>query len=50
MTFNKATAATLAGAIVTGAAAIWGISAELQGAIQTILTALLVYFVPNAGN
>lgn len=45
--FNKATAATVAGAIVTLAAAFVTLDAPLQGAIQTVLTAVLVYLIPN---
>ncbi len=47
--FNKATAAALAGALVTAAAALWPLGGELQGALQTVLTAALVWLVPNVG-
>lgn len=46
--FNKATAAALAGTLVTLAAALWPLEGELQGALQTVLTAALVWLVPNA--
>jgi hypothetical protein len=39
--FNKASAAALAGTLVTLAAAFWPLESELQGALQTVL-------VPNA--
>lgn len=45
--FNKATAAALAGALVTVIAAFMPMSSELQGAAQTVVTALLVLIVPN---
>ena len=45
--FNKATAAVLAGALVTAAAAFWPLESELQGALQTVLTTALVWLVPN---
>ena len=45
--FNKATAAAVAGAVVTVLGAVFALDADLQGAIQTVLTALLVYFIPN---
>ncbi len=47
--FNKATAAALAGALVTAAAALWPLEGGLQGALQTVLTAALVWLVPNVG-
>ena len=56
-TFNKASAAVVSGAIVTliGALIAPGdealgtdpLGADLLGAVQTLLTALLVYLVPN---
>lgn len=46
--YNKATAAALAGALVTLAAAVWPLGSELQGALQTVLTTALVWLVPNA--
>ncbi len=45
--FNKATAAALAGALVTVVAALWPLESELQGALQTVLTTALVWLVPN---
>lgn len=46
--FNKATAAILAGAVVTVVGAFFSLDADLLGALQTVLTAALVYFVPNS--
>lgn len=45
--FNKASAAAVSGALVTLAGAFVALDGELQGAAQTLLTALLVYLVPN---
>mgnify|MGYP001051729879 CR=1 FL=1 len=50
--YNKATYGTLAGAITTlifYALAQYGVTADLevQGAVTTIIVALMVYFVPN---
>lgn len=48
--FNKTTAAVIAGALVTVAAAFVPAdykTPELVGAGQTLITAALVYFVPN---
>lgn len=49
-TYNKTTAAVLAGAVVTIAAvalpAEWK-SAEVLTAAQTIITAIIVFLVPN---
>lgn len=45
--FNKATAAALAGALLTAVAAFWPLESELQGALQTVLTTALVWLVPN---
>ncbi len=45
--FNKATAAALAGAVVTIIGAFVALDPEVQSAIQTLLVAALVYFVPN---
>lgn len=45
--FNKATAAALAGALVTAVAAFWPLESELLGALQTVLTTVLVWLVPN---
>ena len=47
--YNKATAAALAGAVIAAIAAFWPLGSELQGALQTVLTTLLVWLVPNAG-
>lgn len=44
---NKATAAALAGAVVTVIGALTTLDAEALGAIQTLLVAALVYFVSN---
>lgn len=46
--FNKATAAVLAGAVTTIAGALFAVDGETLGAIQTLLTAALVWLVPNA--
>jgi hypothetical protein len=45
--FNKATAAALAGALITAIAAVWPLDSELQGALQTVMTTALVWLVPN---
>lgn len=45
--WNKATAAVVAGAVVTLIGAFVALDPELMGAIQTVLTAALVYFIPN---
>lgn len=45
--YNKTTAAVLSGAVVTIAAAYLPMSPEVIAAAQTLITALLVYFVPN---
>ena len=45
--FNKATAAVLAGAVVTIIGAFWQPDPTVLGAIQTLITAGLVYLVPN---
>jgi hypothetical protein len=45
--YNKATAAALAGALITAVAAFWPLESELQGALQTVLTTVLVWLVPN---
>jgi uncharacterized protein (DUF736 family) len=44
---NKTTAAALAGAAVTVIGALTTLDTEALGAIQTLLVAALVYFVPN---
>ena len=51
---NKAWAATIAGAIVTISVVIakqfnFEVSADLASAVQTLLVAGLVYFVPHGG-
>ena len=45
--YNKATAAVLAGAVVTLVGAFATVDGETLGAIQTLLTAALVWLVPN---
>lgn len=46
--YNKATAAALAGAIVTAIGALLpGADPTLLGAVQTVITAGLVFLVPN---
>lgn len=45
--FNKATAAAIAGAVATLAAAFVPMGAELQGAVHTVLTAFFVWLIPN---
>ena len=49
--FNKATAAAIAGAVVTAVTAFWPgletLDHELPAAITTVLTVILVYLVPN---
>jgi len=46
---NKTTAAVLAGAIVTviGGVGLVELSPEVKGAVQTLVTAVLVFIVPN---
>ena len=44
---NKATAAVVAGSVVTLIGAFIALDPELQGAIQTVLTAAIVFFIPN---
>ncbi len=46
--YNKASIAVIAGAIITIAAGFIAMSPEIQGAAQTIITALLVMVVGNA--
>jgi hypothetical protein len=46
-TFNKATAAVLGGAIVSVLGAFVVMDAVVLDAIQVVLVAALVYFVPN---
>lgn len=45
--FNKATAAVVAGAVVTIVGTFVTIDAEVMASIQTLLTAVLVWLVPN---
>lgn len=45
--YNKTTASVLAGAAVTALASVFVMNSELQGALQTILAAVLVWLVPN---
>jgi hypothetical protein len=45
--FNKATAAMLAGAATTIVGGFVNVDGEALGAAQTLLTALLVWLVPN---
>lgn len=45
--FNKATAAALSGALVTIIVAFWPINNEVQGALHTIITTILVWWVAN---
>lgn len=44
---NKATAATVAGAVVTIIGSYFALDTEIAGAIQTLLTAVLVWRIPN---
>lgn len=44
---NKATAAVVAGAVVTAASAFVPVDPEVLAASQTVLTALLVWLIPN---
>ena len=46
-TYNKTTAAVLAGAVVTVIGAFWQPDPTVLGALQTLVTAGLVYAVPN---
>ena len=46
-TYNKTTAAVLAGAVVTIVGAFWQADPTVLGALQTLVTAGLVYAVPN---
>ncbi len=45
--FNKATAAVVAGSVVTLIGAFIVLDPDLQSAIQTVLTAALVWLIPN---
>lgn len=44
---NKTTTAVVVGAVVTMVGALFALPADLQGAVQTLLTAALVYLIPN---
>lgn len=47
--YNKATAAIVSGAIVTGLGLLVpGADPALLGAVQTVLTGVFVYLIPNA--
>ena len=45
--YNKTTAAVLAGAVVTIVGAFWQPDPTVLGALQTLVTAGLVYLIPN---
>ena len=45
--FNKATAAVIAGAVVTIIGSLVSLDPTLTGALQTVITAGLVFLVPN---
>lgn len=45
--FNKATAALVAGAIVSVVGSFLALTPEVQGAAITLITAALVWLVPN---
>ena len=45
--FNKTTAAVVAGAIMTGVGAVFVVDQQLAQAVQTILTAGLVWLFAN---
>ena len=47
--FNKASAAAIAGAVVTILGSYFALSTELSGALQTVIAAGLVYAVANKG-
>lgn len=47
--WSKATAAVVSGAVVTLIGAFVALDPEVLAAIQTVLTAALVYLVPNSG-
>lgn len=46
--YNKVTAAVVAGAVVTLISAVVSLDPTVQDAIQTLLTALAVWAIPNA--
>lgn len=46
--FSKTSAAALCGAVVTALGVFFVMTPEQMGALQTVLTMLAVYFVPNA--
>ena len=45
---NKTTSAVLAGAIVTLIGALFPVDNTVLQSLQTILTAAIVYYIPNA--
>lgn len=45
--YNKTTAASVAGAVAVLASSFFVLEAEQVAAIQTIITAILVWLVPN---
>lgn len=45
--WNKASIAAIAGAIATAVSVTLGLTAEVQGAIATVMTTVLVWLVPN---
>lgn len=45
--YNKTTATAVAGAIVVLVGAFFELSVEQSGALQTVITATIVWFVPN---
>ena len=47
---NKVTASVVAGAVVTIVGAFADLDQEVLSSIQTVVTALLVWFVPNSGD
>ena len=47
---NKVTASVVAGAVVTIVGAFADLDPEVLSSIQTVVTALLVWFVPNSGD
>ncbi len=46
--FDKTTAAVISGAMVAVAGALFSVDPEILAAAQTIITAVLVWLVPNA--
>ena len=45
--FNKASAAVVAGAVATSLGVMFSLDPVLVGALGTVLTAAMVYFIPN---